>query len=30
VIERLAAGRKKEAAQQVSQTPPQPAPAIDA
>jgi len=30
VIERLAAGRKEKTAQQVSQTPPQPAPAIDA
>src|SRR5216110_337677 len=30
VIERLFAGRKKEATQQVSQSPPQPAPAIDA
>src|SRR6266567_5873486 len=30
VIERLSAGRKKEAAQQVGQTPPQPAPTIDA
>jgi HAE1 family hydrophobic/amphiphilic exporter-1 len=30
VIERFSAGRKEKAAQQVSQTPPQPAPAIDA
>jgi multidrug efflux pump subunit AcrB len=30
VIERLSAGRKEKAAQQVSQTPPQPEPAIDA
>src|SRR6266508_2505552 len=30
VIERLSAGRKEKAEQQVSQTPPQPAPAIDA
>jgi hypothetical protein len=30
VIERLFAGRKKEAAQEVTQSPPQPQPATDA